>query len=125
MSLPEDLKYTKDHEWVKIDGDSATVGITDHAQDQLGDVVFVELPGVGDVIKAEATFGTVESVKAVSDLYAPLSGEIVAVNEALDDQPELVNSAPYDSAWMIKIKLSDVSEVGGLLDAAAYADLIK
>ena len=122
MSVPVELQYTKDHEWVRIEGDEAVVGITTHAQDQLGDVVFVELPDVGASFEAGDTFGTVESVKAVSDLYAPLTGEITAVNDALEDAPETVNSAPYGDGWMIKVKFS--GDTGHLLSADDYQKII-
>ena len=121
---PSDLKYTKEHEWIKVDGTEATVGITDFAQQQLGDIVFVELPAVGRQLKQGEVFGTVESVKAVSELFAPVSGEVVAVNGELGTHPESVNAKPHD-AWMIKVKSSNAAEVGSLLDAAAYSDLIK
>ncbi len=123
MSVPENLKYTKEHEWVQVDGDIATVGITQHAQEQLGDVVFVELPEVGDTLSAGETFGTVESVKAVSDLYAPLSGEVHAVNETLVDAPETVNSAPYTEGWMLKIKIAPGADAQ-LMSVADYQALI-
>ena len=119
MSYPSDLKYTKDHEWIRISGDTAEIGITDYAQQQLGDVVYVELPDVGRTIAAGDSFGSIESVKAVSELFAPMDGEVVAVNEALKSHPEVVNSAPHDS-WMIKVKLSDPSNTGELLDAGTY-----
>ena len=121
---PNDRKYTKDHEWIRIDGGEATVGITDFAQKQLGDVVFVELPDVGRQVKQGETFGQIESVKAVSELYAPVSGEIVAVNADLGPHPDAVNSAPHD-AWMIRVRPSNPDEVGELLDATGYADLVK
>ena len=121
---PSELKYTKDHEWVRIDGDVASVGITDFAQRQLGDVVFVELPAVGRKLKQGETFGTIESVKAVSELFAPLSGEVVAVNADLGPHPDSVNAKPHD-AWMIRVRPDNASEVASLLDAARYADLIK
>lgn len=124
MSIPSDLKYTKDHEWVRIDGDVVTVGITHHAQDQLGDVVFVELPEAGMAVKAGDTFGTVESVKAVSDLFAPVGGEVSETNAELADAPETVNSDPYGGAWMIKIKVNDSSELEALMDASAYTELL-
>ena len=124
MSIPEDLKYTKEHEWLRLDADTATIGITDHAQDQLGDVVYVELPDVGTTVDAGAAFGTVESVKAVSDLFAPVSGEVVEINEAVVDGPELVNSNPMDDGWLIKVRLSEDSEMDALMDAAAYNDLL-
>jgi glycine cleavage system H protein len=122
--VPSDLRYTKDHEWVRVDGDEATVGITDYATNQLGDIVFVELPDVGRQLSQFATFGVVESVKAVSDLFAPVSGEVGAANDALASAPELVNSDPYGDGWMLKLRLADPSEVDGLLDAAAYDALI-
>ncbi|MEM6533304.1 MAG: glycine cleavage system protein GcvH [Myxococcota bacterium] len=124
MSIPGDLKYTKDHEWVRIEGDTVAVGITHHAQDQLGDVVFVELPEVGTEVKAGETFGTVESVKAVSDLFAPISGQVTDANGDLADAPESVNSDPYGSAWMIKLKVGDVAELASLMDADAYGQLL-
>jgi glycine cleavage system H protein len=116
---PADLKYTKDHEWIRVDGETGTIGITDFAQQQLGDVVYVDLPEVGAQLTAGETFGTIESVKAVSELYAPVSGEVIAVNTALKDKPEDVNAKPHDS-WMIKVRLANAAETGGLLDAAAY-----
>jgi glycine cleavage system H protein len=122
-NIPPDLKYTKEHEWAKVESDRARVGITHFAQEQLGDVVFVELPKVGARVTALKTFGVVESVKAVSDLYAPLSGEIVETNAELPKKPELVNQDPYGQGWMLVIKLSSPAEVGQLLDAAAYEQL--
>lgn len=124
MNTPSELKYTKDHEWVRIEGDEATVGITDFAQSELGDIVFVEIETEGDTIDKEEVFGTVEAVKTVSDLFMPLSGEVVAYNTTLDDTPELVNSDPYNEGWMIRIKLSDPSQIDNLLSAAEYQDLI-
>ncbi len=124
MTFPENLKYTKDHEWIKVDGDTGTVGITDYAQGELGDVVFVVLPAVGKTLKAHETFGTIEAVKAVSDLYSPVSGSVVEINSALEKNPELVNKDPYNAGWMIKVKLSDPAELGSLLDAAAYKALV-
>jgi glycine cleavage system H protein len=121
--VPADLRYTKDHEWVKVEGDVATIGVTDFAANQLGDVVFVDLPKVGAAIEQFATFGVVESVKAVSDLYAPLSGEVTDVNADLSAKAELVNSDPYGDGWMIKIRVGDAGQVEGLLDAAAYEKL--
>jgi glycine cleavage system H protein len=121
---PTTLKYTNDHEWVKVDGAEGTVGITDFAQQQLGDVVYVELPEVGATLTKGQAFGTIESVKAVSELFAPLSGTVTAVNSELKDRPDSVNSAPHD-AWMIKLTLSDPAEAGSLLDAAAYEALAK
>jgi glycine cleavage system H protein len=120
---PADLKYTKDHEWVRSDSAEATIGITDYAQAQLGDVVFVELPAVGRAIKQGEVFGTIESVKAVSELYAPVSGEVVAVNDALSTSPETVNKDPH-GAWIIKVKPSNAGELGSLLDATAYGALV-
>jgi glycine cleavage system H protein len=120
---PSDLKYTNDHEWVRMDGDVAEVGVTDFAQQQLGDVVFVELPAVGAALSAGAPFGTIESVKAVSELFAPVSGEVVAVNEALVAKPEAVNGEPH-TAWMVKVKLADQRELTALLDAAGYTALV-
>src|SRR5215211_1352360 len=114
--VPADLRYTKDHEWVRIDGDDAIVGITDYAAGQLGDIVFVELPDVGRALEQFASFGVVESVKAVSDLFAPLSGEVVVGNDALTTSPELVNSDPFGAGWMIKVRLKDAGELDGLLD---------
>jgi glycine cleavage system H protein len=122
--VPSDLRYTKDHEWVRVDGDEATVGITEYAAGQLGDIVFVELPDAGRTLEQFATFGVVESVKAVSDLFAPVSGEVVATNEALTGSPELVNADPHSGGWMIRIKLAKPEEVEALLDAEAYDALI-
>jgi glycine cleavage system H protein len=121
--VPADLRYTKDHEWVRVDGDTATIGVTDFAASQLGDVVFVDLPAVGKAVEQFATFGVVESVKAVSDLYAPLSGEVVEVNGELGSKPELVNSDPFGDGWMIKVRVGDAAQVAGLLDAAGYEQL--
>jgi len=124
MAYPPDLKYTKDHEWIRINGDTAEIGITDYAQKQLGDVVYIDLPEVGTKLKAGQSFGTIESVKAVSELYSPTAGEVVEVNSGLKDKPEQVNSNPHGS-WMIRIKLADPSATGSLLDASQYADLVK
>ena len=121
--VPNELRYTKDHEWVRVDGDTATIGVTDFAASQLGDVVFVDLPVAGKTVEQFATFGVVESVKAVSDLYAPVSGEVVEVNPELGGNPELVNSDPFGAGWMIKVKLGDAAQVDGLLDPAAYEQL--
>ena len=121
--VPADLRYTKDHEWVRVDGDTATIGVTDFAASQLGDVVFVDLPAAGKAVEQYATFGVVESVKAVSDLYAPVSGEVTEVNGELGANPELVNSDPFGAGWMIKVKLGDAAQVGELLDAAGYEKL--
>jgi glycine cleavage system H protein len=124
-NTPEDLSYTKDHEWVRVKGDQATVGITDHAQNQLGDVVYVELPKVGDSFEAAEPFGSVESVKAVSEIYMPLGGSVVEVNGTLNDAPERVNEDPYGAGWMIKIRMENASQVDALLTAAEYEDYIK
>src|ERR1051325_321332 len=121
-NTPEELGYTKDHEWVRVSGEEATVGITDHAQNQLGDVVYVELPKVGEKFDASQPFGSVESVKAVSEIYMPLTGSVVAVNEALTDQPEKVNEDPYGDGWMIRVRMSNPSEGDGLLSAVEYED---
>jgi glycine cleavage system H protein len=122
--IPSDLRYTKDHEWVRLDGDTATIGVTQYAADQLGDVVFVDGPEVGRSVEQFAAFGVVESVKAVSDLYAPVSGEVAEVNGALAGKPELVNSDPYGDGWMIKVKVADASQLDELLDATAYEQLV-
>ncbi|TLP82273.1 glycine cleavage system protein GcvH [Maribacter sp. ACAM166] len=124
MNIPAELKYTKDHEWVKIDGDIATVGITDFAQGELGDIVYVEVDTLDETLEREAIFGTVEAVKTVSDLFSPLSGEIIEFNEALEGDPEKVNSDPYGEGWMVKIKLTNSSELDDLLSAAAYEEII-
>jgi glycine cleavage system H protein len=122
--IPADLRYTKEHEWVRIDGDVATIGITKHAADQLGDIVFVELPNAGRALEQFATFGVVESVKAVSDLFAPVGGEVVEANGALAAAPEVVNSDPYGAGWMLRIRLADAAQVDALLDPAAYEALV-
>ncbi|AZQ59091.1 glycine cleavage system protein GcvH [Maribacter sp. MJ134] len=124
MNTPSELKYTKDHEWVKIDGDIATVGITDFAQGELGDIVYVEVDTLDETLEREAVFGTVEAVKTVSDLFLPLSGEIIEFNESLEDEPEKVNSDPYGDGWMVKIKFSDESELGDLLSDEDYKALV-
>ncbi|MEQ8687766.1 MAG: glycine cleavage system protein GcvH [Imperialibacter sp.] len=124
MNIPENLLYTKDHEWVKVDGDIATVGVTDFAQSELGDIVYVEIEKEGEEVDIAEVFGTVEAVKTVSDLFMPLSGEVTEVNAALEAQPELVNSDPYGEGWMIKVKVSNISEKEELLSAAAYKELI-
>ena len=124
MAYPSAYKYTRDHEWIDLSGDRGKVGITDYAQQQLGDVVYVELPEVGTKLKLGQSFGTIESVKAVSELYSPVSGEVVEVNAALKDKPEAVNTDPHGS-WMVVLKLGDPAEAGALLDAAQYADLVK
>ena len=122
--LPDDIRYTDEHEWARITGDIARIGVSDYAQDQLGDIVFVELPAVGDTIARGEVFGTLESVKAVSELYLPLSGEVVAVNTALTDAPELINQDPY-AAWIIEVRPTDAGEYNQLLTAAAYLDLLR
>lgn len=125
MSIPKELRYSKEHEWVKIEDGKATIGITDFAQSELGDIVFVELPEVGDEISKDQPFGSVESVKTVSELYAPLSGKVVAINEELLDNPEYVNESPYGNAWMVTVELTSEAEVDELLDADAYTALIE
>ncbi|MEP1488135.1 MAG: glycine cleavage system protein GcvH [Algibacter sp.] len=124
MNIPSELKYTKDHEWVKIDGNVATVGITDFAQSELGDIVYVEVETLDETLDADEIFGSVEAVKTVSDLFLPLSGEIIAFNEALEDEPESVNTDAYGAGWMIKIEMSDASQVDGLMSADDYKVLI-
>ena len=122
--VPTDLRYTKDHEWVRVEGDEATIGITQYAADQLGDIVFVELPDVGRTLDQFATFGVVESVKAVSDLFAPLAGEVTGTNEALAGSPELVNSDPYGDGWMLRVRVADTAQLEDLLEPQAYDDLV-
>ncbi|SRR5690554_2332409 len=124
MNLPEELKYTKDHEWVRVEGDVATIGITDFAQSELGDIVYVEVETVDETLDKDEIFGTVEAVKTVSDLYLPLSGEIIEFNESLEDEPEKVNSDPYGEGWMIKLRISDNTQVDDLLSAAQYKEVI-
>ena len=124
MNIPQELKYTKDHEWVRIEGDVAAVGITEFAQSELGDIVYVEIETEGETINAEEVFGSIEAVKTVSDLFMPLSGEITEFNEALESAPEVVNSDPYGEGWMIKIKIADMSELDALLSAADYTNVI-
>lgn len=124
MNIPSDLKYTKDHEWIRIDGDIATVGITDFAQGELGDIVYVEVETIDETLDKDEVFGTVEAVKTVSDLFLPLSGEIIELNELLEDEPEKVNTDPYGDGWMIKVKLNDTSEIESLMSAADYKELI-
>lgn len=124
MNIPAELKYTKDHEWVRIEGDTVTIGITDFAQSELGDIVFVEIETEGETLGKEDVFGSIEAVKTVSDLFMPISGEIVEFNEALEANPEVVNSDPYGDGWMVKVTLSDASELESLLSAEAYSDLI-
>ena len=125
LNLPEDVKYTKVHEWAKLDGDTVTIGINDYAQDQLGEIVFVEMPEEGDSFSQEDEFGSVESVKSVSELYIPVSGEISAVNADLEDSPELVNEDCYGGGWIVKIKAEDLSEMDALMDKAAYLEMLK
>ena len=122
--VPDDRRFTKEHEWVRVEGDEAVIGITQYAADQLGDIVFVELPTVGKALEQFATFGVVEPVKAVSDLYAPVAGEVVGVNDALADKPELVNGEPFGDGWMVRVRLADPAQVDGLLDAAGYERLV-
>lgn len=124
MNFPETLKYTKDHEWVRIDGNVGTIGITEYAQSELGDIVFVELPSIGKKVEAGQSFGTVEAVKAVSDLYSPVTGEVNDVNKEIQDSPELVNKEPYERGWMIKVTLADAGQLKNLLDVEAYKKLI-
>ena len=123
MSSPKELRYSEEHEWVKVEGDKVRIGITEFAQSELGDIVFVELPEVGDEITADEPFGSVESVKTVSELYAPISGKVVEVNEALDDNPEYVNESPYEKAWMIVVEPSDISQVDQLMTAEQYDEM--
>lgn len=122
MAVPENLKYTKTHEWVMVDGDVATLGLTDHAQQELGDVTYLELPDAGDSLSAGEPFGVVESVKAASDIYSPVDGEVVERNESAVDAPEVINQSPYDGAWLIKVKLSNTSQLDNLMDAASYEE---
>ncbi len=124
MKIPENLKYTKDHEWIRVEGDFGWVGVTDYAQGELGDVVFVELPKVGTKVTQGKSFGTIEAVKAVSDLYAPAAGEVVELNNTIKDSPEVINKDPYGEGWMVKIKIANKNEVGALLDAASYKKLV-
>ncbi|MEZ4968688.1 MAG: glycine cleavage system protein GcvH [Flavobacteriaceae bacterium] len=124
MNIPSDLKYTKDHEWVRIEGDTAIVGITDFAQGELGDIVYVEVETLDETLGKDEVFGTVEAVKTVSDLFLPLSGEIIAFNESLEDEPEKVNTDPYGEGWIIKVRMGDISEVKGLLGDAEYKELV-
>ena len=125
MNIPSELKYTKDHEWIKIDGETVTIGITDFAQSELGDIVYVDVDTLDDTVEREEVFGSVEAVKTVSDLFMPLSGEVIEFNEGLEDEPELVNKDPYGEGWMIKVALSDTSQLDDLLDAEAYKSLVQ
>jgi glycine cleavage system H protein len=125
LNLPDDVKYSKDHEWAKVSDGIVTIGINDYAQDQLGEIVFVELPEVEDTFEEGDEFGSVESVKAVSEIYLPISGEVVEINESLEDAPELVNESCYDKGWLVKVKPSDASQLDALLDKAAYLEMLK
>ncbi|WP_020063382.1 glycine cleavage system protein GcvH [Bacillus sp. 123MFChir2] len=125
MSIPKQLRYSEEHEWVQVEGNQVIIGITDFAQHELGDIVFVELPEVGAAIEADEPFGSVESVKTVSELYAPVAGKVVAVNEDLNDKPELVNESPYEGAWMVKVELEDAGQVEKLLTAEQYEEMIN
>lgn len=125
MDVPAELKYSKEHEWIKVDGNQATIGITDYAQGELGDIVFVELPNIGDEFKLAQSFGTIEAVKAVSDIYSPLTGKVLEVNGALDDNPMVINSDPFGEGWLIKLEMKDVSEIENLLDAEGYKGIIS
>jgi len=124
MNIPSNLKYTKDHEWVRVEGDIAVIGITDFAQHELGDIVYVEIETIGETLDQEEVFGSVEAVKTVSDLFMPISGEILELNEDLDANPELVNTDPYNAGWMVKVKMTNPSELDSLLDSSAYQNLI-
>lgn len=124
MNIPQDLRYTKEHEWVRLEGDIATIGITDYAQGELGDIVFIEVDTVGESVGAEEVFGTIEAVKTVSDMYAPVAGEVLEFNESLEDEPEAVNSDPYGAGWIIKIRVDNPDDVAGLLSHEAYGELI-
>ncbi|UKN03413.1 glycine cleavage system protein GcvH [Paracrocinitomix mangrovi] len=124
MNVPADLKYTKDHEWIKVDGDVATVGITDFAQSELGDIVYVEIETEGETLDQEEVFGSIEAVKTVSDLFMPVGGEVIEINEEIESNPEVINSDAYGSGWLIKVKLTDASQLDDLLSADAYKDLI-
>ena len=124
MNVPDNLKYTNDHEWVKIDNDIANVGITDFAQSELGDIVYVEIDTKGDLIEKDSVFGTVEAVKTVSDLFMPLTGEILEVNSAIEETPEIINNEPYESGWIIKIKIEDINQIRDLLDSSGYLEVI-
>ena len=124
VNIPLELKYTREHEWIKIEGDTATVGITDFAQGELGDIVFVELPKVGESVQYMKPFGTIEAVKAVSDLFAPVSGKIIGVNQALDGDPMIINRDPYQGGWIIKVQISDKSQIGQLLDPNSYKSIL-
>ena len=124
MNIPASLKYTKEHEWISVEGETATIGVTDFAQGELGDIVFIEVETIGETLEEGETFGTIEAVKTVSDMFMPVSGEVLEFNESLNSNPELVNKDPYGEGWIIKVKVSDLSEMNNLLDATAYGDLI-
>ena len=124
MTLPQDLKYTKEHEWVKVNGETVTVGITDHAQDQLGDIIFVEFPDLDEEIEKNESFGTIEAVKTVADLFAPISGRVTEINETLEDSPESVNTDPYGAGWFVKVSIADAGELDELMTAEQYGELI-
>lgn len=125
MNIPEELKYTKNHEWVRIEGDTATVGVTDYAQGELGDIVFIEIEVEGESLDKDEAFGTVEAVKTVSDVYMPVSGEVIEVNPKLEEAPEMLNQDPYGEGWMIKIKMADANEADNLMDATKYKEIIE
>ena len=124
MSVPQELMYTEDHEWVKVDGDIATIGITDHAQGELGDIIFIEFPEINDTVQKSEPFGTIEAVKTVADLFAPISGKVLEINESLEDSPELVNSETYGQGWLVKISINNQDELKGLLSSEKYQELI-
>lgn len=124
MNIPQELKYTKDHEWVRVEGDNVVIGVTDFAQKELGDIVYVDVDSEGDTVEVDEVFGSVEAVKTVSDLLMPITGEVIAFNEALEDAPELVNNDPYRDGWMIKVAISDASELDNLMSADEYKDLV-
>jgi len=124
MNIPDSLKYTKDHEWIRVEGDHAVIGITDYAQNELGDIVFIEVETEGETLEKEETFGTIEAVKTVSDLFMPVGGEVIEFNKQLEQNPEIVNKDPYGEGWIIKVKISDLTEIDDLLDAEGYAELI-
>ena len=125
MILPQDLKYTKEHEWLKVDGETAIIGITEHAQSELGDIIFIEFPNIDQEIDKNEPFGTIEAVKTVADLFAPVSGKVIEINETLEDNPEFVNSDPYVNGWIVKVSISDISEMEELMSADKYGELIK
>lgn len=124
MSVPQELMYTEDHEWVKVDGDIATIGITDHAQGELGDIIFIEFPEINDTVQKSEPFGTIEAVKTVADLFAPISGKVLEINESLEDSPELVNSETYGQGWLVKVSITNQEELKGLLSSEKYQELI-